>query len=92
MSVHLIDIGLLPVVREQVAQVREVLQTIRQLGLDDAVFGDRVEDVVIGLGLRQRERGDEIRARPERELDGLLQVPLREPVELRIGLDRKSVV
>src|SRR5207248_8759623 len=85
--VHLIDVRLLPVVREQVAKVREMLQTIRQLTIDDPVGRDRIEDVVVGLRLRLGERGDEVGAGAEPELDRLLEVPLSEAVELRVALE-----
>src|SRR5258708_25746582 len=86
-SVHLVDVRLLAVVREEIAEVREMLQTIRQLAIDDLVRRDRIQDVVVRLRLRERERRDEVRAGAERELDGLLEVPLREAVELGVGLE-----
>src|SRR5947208_847835 len=87
LAVDLVDVGLLAVVGEQVSQICEVLEAVRERSLHDPVLGDCVEDVVIGLGFGERERRHEVRAGAEEKLDRLLQVPLREAVELRVGLE-----
>src|SRR5882672_4873692 len=87
LTVDVVDVGLLAVVGEQVPQIREVLEPIRERSLDHPVAGDRVEDVVIRLGLRKRERGHEIPAGAEEQLDRLLEVPLGQAVELGVGLE-----
>src|SRR2546428_416340 len=97
LAVDVVDIGLLAVIGEKVPQVREVLEPIRERSLDDRVAREGIEDVVVGLGLGKREGGHQIRAGPEEELDRLLKVPLRQAVELRVGLelgvlDRPEVV
>src|SRR5688572_21007266 len=68
-----------------------MLETVGQALVDDPVLSDRVEDVVVRLGLRQRERHHQIRAGAEEELDRLLQVPLRQAVELGIGAELRAL-
>src|SRR5439155_3184259 len=75
LAVDIVDIGLLAVVGKQVPQVGEVLEPVRERSLDHPMAGDGVEDVVVRLGLRQRERGHEIPAGTEEQLDRLLEVP-----------------
>src|SRR5438445_1207640 len=87
LAVDVVDVGRLAVVGEQVPQIREVLGPVRERSLDHPVAGDRVEDVVIRLGLRKRERGHEIPAGTEEQLDRLLEVPLGQAVELGIRFE-----
>src|SRR2546428_4240577 len=96
LAVNVVDVGLLAIIGEQVSQICEVLEPVREGSLNDGVAGERVEDVVVGLGLGEGQRGHQVRAGAEEELDRLLQVPLRETVELRVRfelgvLDRPKV-
>src|SRR2546428_493907 len=96
LAVNVVDVGLLAIIGEQVSQICEVLEPVREGSLNDGVAGERVEDVVVGLGLGEGQRGHQVRAGAEEELDRLLQVPLRETVELRVRfelgvLDRPNV-
>src|SRR5437867_10422834 len=68
-----------------------MLEAVGKLFVDDAVLADRVEDVVVGLGLREGERHHEVRAGPEEQLHRLLQVPLRQAVELRVRTELHAI-
>src|SRR5207253_2685912 len=87
LAVDVVDVGLLAVVGEQVPQICEVLEPVRERSLDDRVTRQSVEDVVVRLGLGEGEGGHQVGARPEKQLDGLPKVPLREAVELGVRLE-----
>ena len=64
-----------------------MLEAVCELSLDHLVTREGVKNVVVSLGLRERERHHEVGRGPKEQLDGLLQIPLRESVKLGVGLE-----